>query len=249
MKLTKRGGANFAPHEEGNFRAVCVDVTPLQRQESKFGPRNVFRVVFETDAPAREDGSRQCVWSRAFTDSLNEKSNFRKFLRQWRGRDLSAAEEVEFDTEGLLGMPAAVVVTHDHADNGETYANIAACTPYKGNDPLKPSGKFTRKQDREAKGEGASYRGAAEPTGGTDSGEAVDSTQAGADWSKVKVHVGKHQGVELRDLDADAIDKLIGNWLPKHETNAKPTADDKRLAAALKLAQEALAGATAGEDF
>jgi hypothetical protein len=248
MKLSKKSGGNFAAHEEGTFRAVCVDVTPLVKQQSKFGEREVFRLVFETDAPAREDGSRQCVWSRGFTPSLNEKANLRKFLRQWFGRDLSAAEETEFDTETLLGMPAQVVITHDHADNGETYANIVACTPCK-KDALKPSGKFTRKQDREAKGEGASYRGASEPTGGTDSGEAVDGTQAGADWSKVKVHVGKHQGVELRDLDPDAIEKIVANWLPKHEANEKPTADDKRLAAALKLAQEALAGATAGEDF
>lgn len=239
MKLSDRGNKTFTPHEEGQFRAVCVDVTPLQKQESKFGVREVFRLVFETDAPAREDGSRQYLWSRAFTPSLNEKSNFRKFLRQWFGRDLNAAELAEFDTESLLGMPAQVVVTHDHADNGETYANIVACTPCK-KDAIKPSGKFVRKQDREAKGEGSSYRNAAEPTGGTEEQAPVDGTQAGADWSKVKVHVGKHQGVELRDLDAEAIDRLISNWLPVHAKNAKPTADDKRLASALELAKEAM---------
>lgn len=249
MKLSEKKGGNFTPHEEGNFRAVCVDVTPLETQQSQYGEREIFRLVFETDAEPRDDGSPQCVWSRGFTPSLNEKANFRKFLRQWFGRDLTPAELADFDTEELLGRCAQLVITHDHADNGNTYANIIACTPLKG-DSLKPSGKFTRKKDREnPDGEKAGYRKAAEPTGGKPDAEPVDQTQAGGDWTKVKVHVGKHDGTELRDLDADAIEKLIKNWLPKHEANNKPTADDKRLAAALLKAEEALAAATAEPDF
>ncbi|MEI6279284.1 MAG: hypothetical protein WCQ16_07880 [Verrucomicrobiae bacterium] len=248
MKLTKKQGGNFLPHEEGTFRAVCVDVTPLVKQQSKFGEREVFRLVFETDAPEREDGSRQCVWSRGFTPSLNEKANFRKFMRQWLGRDLTPAEETELDTEDLIGRGANVVVTHEVGENGETYANIVACTVCK-KDALKPSGKFTRKKDREEPaGEGASYRGAAKPSEKQADAHPVDETQAGADWTCVKVHVGKHSGVELRDLDAEAITKLATNWLPRHNSNAKPTADDKRLAAALKLAVEAVNEAPK-EDF
>lgn len=246
MKLSEKKSGDFTPHDEGTFAAVCVDVTPLVRQQSKFGDRDVFKLVFETDADER-DGRRQAVWSRGFTPSLNEKANFRKFLRQWFGRDLTPQELTDFDTESLIGKPAQVVITHEHADNGEVYANIVACTPCRG-EGLKPSGKFVRKQDREAKGEGASYRGAAAPTGGTEERPPVDDTQAGDDWAAVKVHVGKHAGVELRDLDPEAIEKLCQNWLPKHETNAKPTAADTRLAAALKMAKAALA-TIAEEEF
>jgi len=248
MKLSKKQGGNFTPHEEGTFRAVCVDVTPMKKQQSKFGEREVFQLVFETDAPAREDGSPQCVWSRGFTPSLNEKANFRKFLRQWLGRDLTAAEETEFDTEDLLGRSAQLVITHETGETGDVFANIVACTGLKNGKPLEPSGKFTRKKDREANGEEASYRGAAKPTDGTPGPEQVDGTKAGEDWTKVKVHVGKHAGVELRDLDAEAIKKLVTNWLPVHEGNKKATADDKRLAAALALANEALNDAPK-EDF
>lgn len=250
MKLSKNSGGDFAPHEEGEFRAVCVDVTPLVKQQSKFGEKEVFRLVFETDAPARADGSRQCVWSRGFTPSLNEKANLRKFLRQWFGRDLTAAEETEFDTETLIGRSAKVYVQHEEVGE-KTYANISACLPYKGTDPLQPSGKFVRKKDRKegaAQGEGASYRGAAKPSEPTPEAEAVDGTQAGADWTRVKVHVGKHAGVELRDLDAEAIEKLIKNWLPKVDRE-KASADDKRLAAALEKAQAELAGVAAQEEF
>lgn len=240
MKLSKKDGGNFNPHDEGTFRGVCVDVTPLVKRQTDFGMKEEFRLVFETDADPREDGSPQCVWSRGFTPSLNEKAHFRKFIRQWLGRDLTAAEEAEFDTEDLLGRSASLVIVHETSKDGEkTYANIVACTPCK-KDPLAASGKFTRKKDREAKGEEASYRGAAHPTEKQADAKPVDGTQAGSDWTCVKVHVGKHSGVELRDLDADAINKLITNWLPVHEGNKKPTADDKRLASALKLASEAI---------
>lgn len=246
MKISKKDGGDFVPHDEGSFRAVCVDVTPLKKQMSKFGEREVFQLVFETSAPPMEDGSPRCVWSRGFTPSLNEKSNFRKFLRQWRGRDLTPAEEVEFDTETLIGVPANLVIVHEHGENDQFFSNIAACTRCLEN-PLSPSGKFTRKKDKlaaEGEGEKTSYRRASAPEGEKQASEPVDGTQAGADWSKVKVHVGKHAGVELRDLDAEAIEKLVSNWLPKHQATAKPTADDKRLAAALEKAHAAITGAT-----
>lgn len=245
MKLSKQG-KNYTPHEEGTFQGVIVDVTPLVKRESKFGVREEFRIVFETDGPAREDGSAPCVWSRGFTPSLNEKANLRKFLRQWRGRDLLPAEEAELDTEDFIGQCASLVIIHDHAENGETYANIAACTPCKGKG-IKASGKFVRKKDREANGEEASYRNAAKAD--TEEHEGVDDTKAGADWSKVKVHVGKHAGVELRDLDPEAIEKLVKGWLPKNAENPKPSADDKRLAAALEKAAEAIKEAVVEETY
>lgn len=244
MKLSNKTSGNFVPHDEGSFRAVCVDVTPPEKQQTKFGEREIFRLVFETDAPVREDGTRQCVWSRGFTPSLSEKAILRKFLRQWFGRDLSPSELAEFDTETLIGKGANIVVVHEQSSDGEkTYANIAACTPCKG-EALEPSGTFTRKKDR---GDSTRYKGAAQPTERTADAEPVDDTQAGADWSKVKVHVGKHAGVELRDLDEDAINKLLSNWLPAHKSAAKPTADDKRLAAALERAAQEIAAAK--EDY
>jgi hypothetical protein len=249
MKISEKKSGAFSPHEEGTFHGVCVDITPLVKQTTQFGEREIFRIVFETDAPARSDGSRQCVWSRGFTPSLHEKAALRKFLRQWMGRDLTAAELAEFDTEALIGKPCQLVITHETGNNGETYSNIAACTPHRSGEPLKPSGAFVRKKDREAQqGEGSSYRSAAAPTQPAESAESVDDTQAGSDWTKVKVHVGKHKGIELRDLDTAAIEKLASNWLPKAEALAKPTADDVRLIAALKMAQEAVANSAAEQE-
>lgn len=250
MKLSKKSGGDFQPHEDGSFIGVLVDITPLVTRQTEYGPKEEFRLVFETNATARQDGSPQCVWSRGFTPSLNEKAAFRKFLRQWLGRDLTAAEEVEFDTEALLGKCGNLVIVHE-VNGDKTFANIAACTPCKG-EGIAPSGKFVRKKDRPEKqenGAAAAYHGAAKPSAGVEAAEGVDETQAGSDWTKVKVHVGKHAGVELRDLDPEAIEKLTTNWLPTFQANKKPTADDRRLAAALKLAVEALAEVGTPSDF
>src|SRR2546425_532410 len=147
MKI-KANNASFEPCPEYTGKAVCVDVTPLRKQQSQYGERNVFKLVFEVDM-AKEDGTRYGVWSTNFTPTLNEKSSLRKFLRDWFGRDLSKAELEDFDTETLIGKAAQLVVVHQHKD-GEVYANIAACTPGKSGDPLKPSGKFVRMKDRQA---------------------------------------------------------------------------------------------------
>jgi hypothetical protein len=250
MKIKyNNGGGSFEPCPEYTGRAVCVDVTPLEKQVSQFGERDVFKLVFEVEEE-REDGSRFCVWSRPYTPSLNEKANFRKDLRKWMGRDLNSQELNDFDTESLIGKPAFLVVTHTEADNGNTYANIDALLPHKDahGEPLQPSGKFTRRKDRETKdgdaGTSSSYRKAE----GADNG---DGTAAGRDdWMTTEVHVGKHAGVQVGDLDTDAIEKLVEKWLPAFDKMEKPKAADKRLAAALKSAQAALA--TAGdseEDF
>ena len=221
MKL-KANSSNFEPCPEFSGRAVCVDVTPLKKQQSQFGERDVFKVVFEVDAD-KDDGSRYCAWSRNFTPTLNEKANFRKFLRSWFGRDLTSNEMSEFDTETLIGKPAHLVIVHEHKD-GETYANIVACTPEKSAEPLKPCGKYVRVKDRQGTGVPATggYRRAEQPAG-----------SGAVDHGAVKVHVGKYKGIELRDLNLEAVQALCEKWLPGAKANAKPTADDKRLIAAL----------------
>lgn len=234
FKLSEKKGGDFEIAPEGNGRAVCVDVTPLVKRQTQFGEKEEFRLVFELDIDAfgaREDGKRFVVWSRGFTPSLNEKAALRKFLKQWFGRDLNAAELSELDPESFIGKPANIVVAHETGDNDKVYANIVACTPFKGKDPLQPSGDFIRKKDREEK---PGKDGAA---GGAQFRKAEQPADAGRDdWQKVKVHVGKHKGVELGDLDTEAVTALAEKWLPVAEKNAKPTADDKRLIAGIKAA-------------
>ncbi len=256
MKVSAKS-SNFEPHDDGTFIGALVDITPLEKRETQFGTKEEFRLVFETNAPTREverDGEKidqpQCVWSRSFTPTLSDRAALRKFLRQWFGRDLTKEELEEFDMEELMGKTANLVIIHEESE-GKTYANIAAITPIKGKCDFAPSGTFTRKKDREQKqGSEANHRKAAAPSSAKSEPkrESVDDTQAGEDWASVKVHVGANNGIELRDLDEEAISKLVDRWLPAHKANKKPTADDKRLAAALVHAQAAIAGAQAPAD-
>ena len=90
------------------------------------------------------------------------------------------------------------------------------------------SGKFVRAKDRDAKGGGkdAEYRRAEQ------AGEAGEPE----DWRRTKVHIGKHKGLDLSDLDRESVQALIDKWLPTAKANPKPLADDRRLIAALELA-------------
>ena len=229
MKI-KSNNSNFEPCPEYTGRAVCVDCTPLKKQQSQFGERDVFKIVFETTLE-REDGTRFCAWSRNFTPTLNEKANLRKFLRGWFGHDLTKPEMDDFDTESLIGKSAQIVVVHEHKD-GETYANIVACTPDKSPEPMKATGKYVRVKDRPPKdgagaGQQGGYRRTEQPSG--------DSADLGA----TKIHVGRCKGLEVRDLAPEQVQALVENWLPTAKANAKPTADDRRLMAALDWWQAA----------
>jgi hypothetical protein len=231
MKIKSNSG-NFKPHPEYTGPSVLVDVTPLKTVQTQFGPKEKFRFVFET-RETKDDGTPWCVWSAPFTPSYHENSALRPFLRKWMGRELSPAEVEKFDLDELVGRPAHITVIHEHSD-GEIYANIALITPDKSAEPLKPSGKFVRMKDRPPKdaagSQGGGYR-RAEPAGDTS-----------ADLGATKIHVGKCKGLEVRDLSPEQVGALIANWLPTAKANAKPTADDKRLIAALESWQASQAG-------
>ena len=62
------------------------------------------------------------------------------------------------------------------------------------------------------------------------------------------IHVGRCKGLEGRGLSPEQVGALIANWLPAAKANAKPTADDKRLIAALEAWQVAQAGTGQGDD-
>lgn len=246
MKLNKNSsGGEFTPHPatDGLVKGVVVDVTEPEKKQTAFGEKQVFRVVIESEMEKEKGGERFCVWTKGFTPSLNEKASFRKFLKQAFGRDVA---ETDADGEGnidvdklLIGHGVQMLITHEEHE-GKVYANISALVPDKSGAPLTPTGKYIRKKDREKKdGAAASYKKAG--------GSAEESARE--NWQTVKVHVGKNAGVQLGDLDTDAVQALLDKWLPKHEANPKPLADDKRLAAALKEAKALLVAAGDEPDF
>lgn len=228
MILTaKSNNDNFEQHPESDCVGVCIDVTPLKSVQSDYGPRDVFKVVFET-TELREDGRPFLVWSRSFTASLHEKAAFRIFLRQWLGRDLSVQELNEFDTETLIGKTARLSIVHN-AHNGSIYANIGLIRPDTSNTPLNPHGKYVRVKDRDDSGNGTASAGAAE------SGDEVYVS-----WRRTNVHVGKHAGNALGDLDKEAIEPLVTKWMPEAKSDLEASPADRALIAALETAAKEL---------
>jgi hypothetical protein len=236
MKLSATASNTpFEAHPEYDGQAVCVDVTPLKKSMSTYGERETFRLVFES-RELRQDGKPYLVFSRGFTPSLHEKAALRAFLKQWFGRDLTTAEQAEFDTESLVGRPARVSVVHSDY-NGTTYANIGLIRADKSGDSLKPSGKYTRQKDRQNNGD-EKFR------------PASNSNESGtpSDWRRVKVHVGRHTGIDLGELDHDSVEALIAKWMPTALEMDKPLKADRELIAALQQAKLALSPDEEEED-
>jgi len=231
------GGKEFAPCPEYTGRAVCVDVTPLKEYETQYGVKQKFKLAFEIDLQdeSRDPVQPWVVMTKPMVPSLHEKAALTKFLKDWFGRKLTDQENKSLDLESLLGRPANLVIGHEQSEDGsKTYANIKLIMPHKSGEALKPSGLWVRLQDRPPREEKGGSGG-----GGGGSDSSFRRTQGGnaapesGDPSKTKVHVGKHKGIELRELTEESITSLIEHWLPKAKAEAKQTADDKRLITAL----------------
>jgi hypothetical protein len=220
----------FAPHPEtdGPIRAVVVDVTDPKKTVTKFGEKEKFAIVYETELK-REDGSPWTHWAHGYTPSLNEKATLRKDIVKITGE----APGEKFDTESLIGKPVKLIIEHKTTDD-ETYANITYLKQDTGPDALKPSGKYIRQRDKkkdDANNTGAAYN-------------RTDVPEQPKGWQQTKVHVGKFAGQELENLDESAIKALIQHWIPDTQVAGyRITADDKRLLAALDEVQKLLAGA------
>jgi hypothetical protein len=231
MIISATGGKkDFAPCPEFSGRAVCVDVTPLKEYETEYGVKQKFKFAFEIEL---QDDSRDpvqpwVVFTKPMVPSLHEKAALTKFLKDWFGRKLTDQENKSLDLESLIGRPASLVIGHEQsADGSKTYANIKLIMAHKAGEPLAASGLWVRLQDRPAK-DGDSK--AAPATGDSSFRKTSGGGQpATDDPSKVKVHVGKHKGIELRELTEESITSLIEHWLPKAKAEVKQTADDKRL--------------------
>jgi hypothetical protein len=93
-----------------------------------------FEVHGEDDQgnPLLTQDGRPLSIAKSFTVTLSEKSNLRKDLQMWRGRDFTAQELRGFELKNVLGAWAMLTVTHTES-NGKTYTNIAGINPVPAN--------------------------------------------------------------------------------------------------------------------
>jgi hypothetical protein len=79
---------------------------------------------------SKENGEQPLVISKEYTLSMNEKSNLRKDLKSWRGKDFSEDEARSFDITKLLGAPCMLNIIHNQSKSDPTkvYEQISGIT-------------------------------------------------------------------------------------------------------------------------
>lgn len=138
------GGGNFKRVPQGVFIGRCYSLVDLGTQLStgQHGEKMQHKIRIgwelfgedEQGAPLTVDvdgHEMPMVISKNYTVSLHEKSNLRKDLAAWRGKDFTDEEAKSFDVSKLIGAYCMVNVTTSET-NGKTYSNVAGLTPLPG---------------------------------------------------------------------------------------------------------------------
>lgn len=123
-------GGSYTPIEEGTYIALCyglVDIGDVYSEKfDKAVPK--FMILWElvgagTITVDGREYNRSV--SNSYSKSLNPKSNLRKDLRAWRGREFTDDELKRFDMANILSAPCQIQIINT-TSNGKTYSNIAA---------------------------------------------------------------------------------------------------------------------------
>lgn len=137
------GGGNFKTVPAGVFIGRCWELIDLGTQTNETGQfagnaAHKIKIGFELFGEDEEgnpltvevDGKEMPMTiTKDYTVSLHEKSNLRKELAAWRGKDFTEEEAKGFDVSRLIGAYAMVNVTHKTNTSGKTRANISGLSP------------------------------------------------------------------------------------------------------------------------
>ena len=126
------GGGSITPLEAGSYRAVCYGIVVTGTQFVPAFSSWSTKIVFLWELPDEritidgEDKPRGI--SKSYTLSLNEKSNMRKMLASWRGRDFSPEELQGFSLKKILGAPCLLSTTVMTSKNGKDFTDVSSVT-------------------------------------------------------------------------------------------------------------------------
>lgn len=122
----------------GNYIARCFSMIEIGTvPEQYMGESKILKKVrigwelpLETRVFNEEKGEQPLVISKEYTLSMNEKSNLRKDLKSWRGKDFTEEEARAFDISKLLSAPCMLNIIHNHSktDPTKVYEQIAGIT-------------------------------------------------------------------------------------------------------------------------
>lgn len=123
----------------GNYIARCYQMIEIGTvNEVIMGETKTMRKVRigwelpeETRVFNQDKGEQPFVISQEFTLSMHEKSNLRKVLASWRGKDFTEEEAKCFDISKLLGVACMLNVIHkpSKTDPTKIYEQIGSVSP------------------------------------------------------------------------------------------------------------------------
>jgi len=119
-----------------NHIGRCVWIIDLGTQVSNFDDgKKQRRVLISFELPnektvfTQEKGEEPFVVSKEYSLTLGPKSNLRRDIQSWLGRNLNESEMVDFDLGRFLGKAALVNVIHEASKKtGEEHAKIIGIT-------------------------------------------------------------------------------------------------------------------------
>ena len=126
--IVKNIRREFELPDEGAHRAMLVEVKDLGSVQTKFGAREMLLFTFEVEQTDSE-GNRRRAFKR-YAKTLHPKGALRKAIRSITGEDPGD----EYDVAQLIGRQVHIVIEHEHSGDS-TFANIAAMTRVKANEP------------------------------------------------------------------------------------------------------------------
>ena len=118
MKWSDTGEGGFEQPPTGTHLGICVHVIDIGTQRSEYqGQANIRRqCIIGWELPnelmtGEKTSGKPFLVSRFYTASLNEKSNLRADLRNWRGRDFTESELDGFESKNILGKSCMLSIT------------------------------------------------------------------------------------------------------------------------------------------
>jgi hypothetical protein len=123
----------------GNYVARCYKMIELGtiQEEFKGVPKMQHKVWIEWELPNElkifnpEKGEQPLSKGKEYTLSLADKSNLRRDLNSWRGKDFTPQEADNFDITKLLGVPCMLNIIHASGKTNpeKKYDNISSISP------------------------------------------------------------------------------------------------------------------------
>ena len=123
----------------GNYIARCYKMIEIGTVPTEYlgVEKMIHKVRFGWELPLElkvfkpENGEQPLVIDKEYTLSLADKSNLRRDLKSWRGKDFTPAEAELFDVTKLLGVPCMLNIIHiaGKKDPTKFYEAISSISP------------------------------------------------------------------------------------------------------------------------